>query len=296
MITTCNSCGAETAVSEARVYTKDGFDIVRCPSCGLVFRANMPAQEELGAIYGDSYFGAAANDTAMGATGYLDYVADEALHRANARKRLKSLGRDLRPGRLLDVGCAAGFFLDEARLAGWEPHGVELAPHMAALAKDRFGLRVEQAAFAEAKLEPHTYDAITMWDYLEHSVDPKADLLRSHQLLRPGGLLALSTGDVGSLAARLSGSRWHLLTPRHHNYFFQPGTLRQMLERAHFSVVSIGHPAGWYSVQYLAHKLRTMIDRPVVSRATARLQRGRIGRIQIPLNLWDIMVVLARAR
>ena len=58
MMTTCNNCGAEIAVADARVYTKDGFDIVRCPSCGLVFRAHMPAQEELAAIYSDVYFGA----------------------------------------------------------------------------------------------------------------------------------------------------------------------------------------------------------------------------------------------
>jgi 2-polyprenyl-3-methyl-5-hydroxy-6-metoxy-1,4-benzoquinol methylase len=284
------------AVPEARVYTKDGFEIVRCPSCGLVFRAYMPASDDLGAIYSDAYFTSPADSQEIGATGYLDYVADEELHRVNARKRLEQLRRHAVPGRLLDVGCAAGFFLDEARRAGWDSSGIELSTSMASWAQDRLGLPVERVPFGNAELEPHAYDAITMWDYIEHSVDPAADLKRSHHLLKPGGILALSTGDVGSLAARLSGSRWHLLTPRHHNYFFQPHTIRRMLERSQFSVVSVGHPAGWYSVRYLAHKLRTMIDRPAVTHITDRLHTARVGRVQIPLNLGDIMVVVARAR
>ena len=294
--TTCNSCGTEMVVEKTRAYLKEGFEIVRCPLCGLVFRAHMPTPEELGAIYSDAYFASPANDENVGATGYLDYVADEQLHRVNARKRLGRLSRHASPGRLLDVGCAAGFFLDEARHAGWEPRGIELAPNMAAWARERLGLPVERLPFADAEIETHAYDAITMWDYIEHSIDPSADLHRSHQLLKPGGILALSTGDVGSIAARLSGSRWHLLTPRHHNYYFQPDTLRRMLEHAQFSVVSLAHAASWYSLEYLAHKLRTMIDRPAVATITDRLQGARIGRIRVPVNLWDIMIVVARAR
>lgn len=294
--TTCNSCKTVMAVPLARAFVKDGFEIVRCPSCGLVFRAHMPTAEELGDIYVDAYFASPADDGEIGATGYLDYVADEELHRVNAKKRLDRLRQHTAPGRLLDVGCAAGFFLDEARRAGWEPHGIELSRSMASWAQERLGLPVKRAQFGEAELEPHGYDAITMWDYLEHSVDPAADLERSHHLLKPGGVLALSTGDIGSLAARLSGSRWHLLTPRHHNYFFQPHTIRRLLGQAGFGVVSIVHPAGWYSVQYLTHKLRTMLDRPAVTRVADRLQSARVGRIKVPVNLWDIMVVVARAR
>ena len=98
------------------------------------------------------------------------------------------------------------------------------------------------------------------------------------------------------VVARLSGSRWHLLTPRHHNYFFQPRTLRPMLERAGLDVISVAHPPAWYSVRYLVHKLRTMVDRPPITSASERLQTARAGSIRLPINLWDIMVVVARAR
>jgi 2-polyprenyl-3-methyl-5-hydroxy-6-metoxy-1,4-benzoquinol methylase len=275
---------------------KDGFELLRCPSCGLVFRARMPDPAELQQVYADEYFAATAADDGVGATGYLDYVADEELHRVNARKRVAMLRRHVAPGALLDVGCAAGFFLDEARRAGWEARGIELSTTMAAWATCELGLRVDCMPFAAAELEPAAYDAITMWDYIEHSIDPAQDIRRSRELLRPGGVIALSTGDIGSLVARVSGSRWHLLTPRHHNYFFQPRTLRHLLERADLEVVSVAHPPGWYSVRYLAHKLRTMVDRSPITRVSERLQTAQLGRIRLPINLWDIMVVVARAR
>jgi 2-polyprenyl-3-methyl-5-hydroxy-6-metoxy-1,4-benzoquinol methylase len=294
--TTCNSCDTDMSVREARAYVKDGFEIVRCPSCGLVFRAHPPTTEELRGIYGDAYFASPKDDDEIGATGYLDYVADEDLHRVNARKRLQQLQQHAPPGRLLDVGCAAGFFLDEARHAGWDPRGIEVAETMAAWARDRLNLRVEPLPFAQARLEESGYDAVTMWDYIEHSIDPSADVKRARELIAPGGVLALSTGDVGSLAARVFGTRWHLLTPRHHNFFFEPRTLGRMLERSGFEIVSIGHPAAWYTVRYLAHKLRTIVDWPPVAHVAEWLHSAEVGRVQVPVNLWDIMVVVARAR
>ena len=82
-----------------------------------------------------------------------------------------------------------------------------------------------------------------MWDYIEHAVDPRADVERARYRLRPGGLLALSTGDVGSLLALFPLDRWHLMTPRHHNYFFSARTLQLLLRDCGFEVVVVRHPA-----------------------------------------------------
>src|SRR5207245_2380942 len=103
--------------------------------------------------------------------------------------------------------------------------GVELAPVMVEHARNRLGLKVHASAFADVELEAEGFDVITMWDYIEHSTDPAGDLRRAAELLRPGGMLAVSTGDAGSIVARVSGRRWHLLTPRHHNFFFTRSSL-----------------------------------------------------------------------
>jgi len=194
---------------------------------------------------------------------------------------------------LLDVGCAAGFFLDEARKRGWNVAGVELSPDMAGHARARLGLEVHVGSFGNVELAPRSFDTVTMWDYVEHSVDPAGDLRRAATLLVPGGLLALSTGDVASVAARLAGSRWHLLTPRHHNFFFTRASLERAVRDAGFDVVRSGYSSSRYSMRYLLHKLRTLRDSAVLERFARGVGRTRLGGLAVPVNLFDIVTLLA---
>lgn len=293
MSVTCNVCAGPVDGTADRRYRKDGHDILLCPACGLLFRADPPDEEELRAVYGAEYFSAEAGDTK--GQGYLDYLGDAELHRLNARKRLGRL-EQLADGRgaLLDVGAAAGFFVAEARERGWDAAGIDIADAMAGHARDELGVRVETTTLAGLERAPGTADAVTMWDYLEHAVDPSADVARARELLRPGGLLALATGDAGSLAARVSGRRWHLLTPRHHLYFFTTGTLRRLLEGHGFRIERIGYDSAVYSLDYIVYKLRTMVGLTTLERAAERIRASRLARVAIPLSLRDIVTVHAR--
>jgi SAM-dependent methyltransferase len=289
----CRLCGAEVDPVRHLRWVRDGFQILRCPACRLLFRSDPPRPRELPELYGQAYFRAAETDGPGHGEGYPDYLEDEELHRRNARRRLDLLGRYVHPGRLLDVGCAAGFFAHEARRRGWAPAGVELSPSMSAYARDRLGLEVVEASFARAEVSGPPFDAVTMWDYVEHSIDPVTDLRRAYSLLRPGGVLALSTGDAGSLVARVSGSRWHLLTPRHHNFFFDRQTLGRALTDAGFEIQFEGTVAARYSIHYLAHKLQTM-GTPLAERMTRRLEGTVLGSVALPVDLFDIVTVVAQ--
>lgn len=288
----CGLCGASADRMRDRRWRKDGYDILRCPSCGTHFRADLPTPEALLDIYGPAYFSEAAGDTA--GQGYADYLGDEANHRLNARARLRLLERHARPGRLLDVGCAAGFFLDEARRSGWTVKGVELAAEMAEVARTRLRLDVDSGLFAAFESEPQAFDAVTMWDYIEHSNDPQGDLRRAAALLAPGGLLAVSTGDVASVAARASGSRWHLLTPRHHNFFFTRSSLERAFRDAGFDVLVSRYASSRYSVSYLLHKLRTIGNLTSLQRLSIAVGRTPLGRLAVPVNLFDVVTVVGR--
>jgi SAM-dependent methyltransferase len=277
-LSSCVVCGG----APEPAFRKDGFELVRCVTCGLLMRRELPAREELDAIYAPEYF---ALDPDRPVQGYVDYVADAERHRETARRRLALLQRFVPArGKLLDVGAAAGFFVDEARRTGWEAEGVDVAAHMADWARRELGVPVRVGAIADAA-GPHA--AVTMWDYIEHSLEPDADLRRARELLEPGGVVALSTGDRDSLVARVSGRRWHLLTPRHHNFFFSAATLTRLLERTGFHVVWLGHPGGRYSVGHLAYKA-------VSARIADALARSRAARLSLPVNLFDIVTVVAR--
>jgi 2-polyprenyl-3-methyl-5-hydroxy-6-metoxy-1,4-benzoquinol methylase len=287
----CNLCGTYVRTDD-RVWRKDGHDILRCPSCSLLFRGDPPDRDTLEKIYGPEYFFASAGE--LQGQGYLDYLAEEDEHRRNARRRLRFLGRYAPTGSLLDIGCAAGFFLDEARRIGWTASGIDVSEAMAGYARDRLGLPVLTTRFLDVQIGDVQFDALTMWDYIEHVVDPRAELQRAAELLRPSGILALSTGDAGSRVARVSGRRWHLLTPRHHNFFFTRANLARYLEEQGFGVLAMKNVWSTYSVDYLAHKAQTLGSGWPLERLIAALKRSPLRMLEIPVNLYDIVTVVAR--
>jgi methyltransferase family protein len=251
----------------------------------MLMRGRLPGRDELEEIYAPEYFEYRPDDPV---DGYADYVGDAERHRETARRRLSLIDRFAPSrGRLLDVGAAAGFFVDEAIRAGWEAEGVDIAPHMVEWGRRELGgvpLHVGEIAAVEGE---EAFTAVTMWDYIEHSLDPDGELAKSNELLAQGGILALSTGDLDSVAARLSRSRWHLLTPRHHNFFFRARTLTRLLDRTGFEVAWLGHPGSRYSLAHLAYKS--------APRAIARrIADSRLGRYSLPVNLFDIVTVVAR--
>jgi hypothetical protein len=263
---------------------KDGFDLVSCATCGMLMRQRLPARDELEEIYAPEYFTYRAENPV---DGYADYLGDAERHRQAARRRLSLIERFTPSrGRLLDVGAAAGFFVDEAIHAGWDAEGIDVAPHVVEWGRRALGipLRVGELSGVEGE---QAFTAVTMWDYIEHSLDPAGELAKSNALLTPGGIVALSTGDLDSFAACVSRSRWHLLTPRHHNFFFSARTLAQLLERSGFDVVWQGHPGSRYSIAHLAHK-------SVPAAIATRIATSRVGRLSMPVNLFDIVTVMAR--
>jgi SAM-dependent methyltransferase len=291
----CPLClGAVDRTNDRRVV-KQGLLVVGCPTCGLVFRADLPDSDELRGIYGEDYF-VAATGPESGGQGYLDYTADETTHRRLAARRVRSLQRFVGTGRLLDVGCAAGFFLDEARRVGYDVEGVDVAPSMVAWGRDTLHLHIREGRLADCELPPSGYTVVTMWDYIEHSLDPVSDLRRAASALEYRGVLALSTGDIGSLVARLSGSRWHLMTPRHHNFYFSAPTLERALGEAGFDLLEQSHPGASFPLRYLSHKARTMLDVPPTRAVATWLERSPLGAIELPVNLRDVITVVARKR
>ncbi len=193
----------------------------------------MPSAEEVANIYQDlSYF---AGNTEIG---YGDYGAMHKVLAPHFRRRLWILGRWLpERGRLLDVGCADGFFLELARSDGWEVAGVEISGPMAEETARRLGVPIVTSI--EKLPDDVVYDAITLWEVVEHCREPVAELRRFAQRLRPGGALMLSTPNVGHWQAMNAPETWNLFCPPAHLVLFTDVSLKVALEKAGYSGVRI---------------------------------------------------------
>lgn len=230
-VRSCEVCGSAV---HARLYELRGIPVVQCGTCGLVFVGKSLKPEELIALYDESYY----EDSDQ--PGYAGYGEAEGRKRHHDRSLLKELEAIVPPGDILELGCAYGYFLDEARRRGWRVRGVEPSTHAARHASEVLGLEVSTASFTDLPVEPESLDVIALWDVIEHLPNPRQTVEHALVWLRPGGVLALSTGDVGSLSARLHGPDWSLMTPPWHQFFFSRRTLRYLLEGAGFTVVKFG--------------------------------------------------------
>ena len=237
-MTSCPVCKGESAkvyrkakrVSESPNYsvTKPTYGawatLFFCKGCGVIFVYPLPSQEELTSLYGKM------EDKA--------YLEEETMRREMAGRGLSFIEKYApRKGRLLDVGCFAGFFLDVARHRGWEGVGIEPSAWGRKVAEERFSLPVLGATLEEASFPASSFDAVVLVDTLEHLRDPRSTLEETRRILKPGGILYVSTPDVGSLTARLLRNRWWGFRPEHLVYFSKK-SLNTLLKETGFSILS----------------------------------------------------------
>jgi len=237
----CRLCGSSDVKRRIRL---DGYAVYRCRTCHAVF-SDLTAEQAAG-LYGAEYFTEEFGPYFAALFG----DADDTPIREHFDGYLDVLQRVVPGGCLLDVGCAAGLFLDVARDRGWEVEGVEISEHAASVARDRRGVDVIVGDVMEVDLPARHFDAITMLDVLEHVVEPGRLLDRTRELIRPDGALMLVLPNDRNLttmtamaAHRLTlgavsypASRVHQI---YHVTYFTPATITRLLVEHGFKVVAI---------------------------------------------------------
>ncbi len=292
----CNLCGADdvsvryaSTVEQKSDWhafrcTHSGYGthppIVECRQCGLVYTDPRPDGGDILKTY------EAVEDPL--------YIEEREGRVLTFEHHLKPLERltgppDGRP--LLDVGAYTGVFVDIAARHGWDAWGLE--PSRWAVERARAqGLHMVQGTLDTADLPDAYFDVVTMWDVIEHLTDPDGALRQAHRLLKPGGLLVVHTIDIESLFARVMGPRWPWLMEMH-IYYFSRRTLRAMLEKRGFEVLS-DRPQGRYlRLGYLMNRVGALI--PFLGRPAEWLvTRLRLRGTAVPVNLGDLFTAYAR--
>ena len=252
--------------------------VLRCSSCRFGYRRTRSSPEEMADLY-------RRMDTRV-------YEAELNGRERTARTHLRIVGRYVRTGRILDVGCASGIFLQHAANAGWQITGLEPSTELYLQARERLAGRgdVHACILEHARLEPG-FDAITLWDVLEHVPDPLGFLTTCRRLLKPGGHLFLNVPDLDSLQARILRRRWPLLLAEHLNYFNR-GSLRVCAEKAGLTAIRFGRRRVWFSLEYTAYRMAQ--HRIPLARELNRLL-ARMGRqLLVPLSMGETYAVLRR--
>jgi dolichol-phosphate mannosyltransferase len=253
----------------------DFTNIVQCSDCGLIYEN--PREQEL--LLNAQY--AQVEDPT--------YERETSGRVRTFSKLLDSLQRHAAAGCLLDIGCYTGIFLELARQRGWQTLGIEPATWAARKAQEK-GLEVINAPFLKAAIPAESFDVVTMWDVIEHLHDPLRALREVRRILRPCGILGLSTMDAGSVFAKLAARRWPWYM-RMHLYYFTPGTLTEMLKAAGFEVLTIEHHRRTVSVRYFLEKAAASLNASLAPLGC--WVGGPFGRFHVSVDLGDIMNVFS---
>jgi 2-polyprenyl-3-methyl-5-hydroxy-6-metoxy-1,4-benzoquinol methylase len=284
-------CGSERFLA---AFEEEPYSVRRCEACGFGWVSPRLTEDGLASMYGDDSYWRSESPKSLG---YGDYRSQQTLYLKTFKQRLRFAlrGGGPRGGKALDVGCAAGFCMLAMSELGFEAHGVEISAEIARHAQEELGFEtVHVGTLATSPHAPSSFDLITMWDVVEHVVDPRALLLRALELLKPDGLLVLETQNIDSAFARLLGPRWHHYKHREHIYHFTPATITSLLESAGFVVEKLTPRYGGKHVSFEFIAERAGRLHPVLSRALRPLARFESAALY--LNFMDEMVVVARPR
>lgn len=183
-----------------------------CRACGFGYSGQEPNTDELRDYYG--HYTMIRDLSPITAKRYDELLASFAPYR--------------RSGRLLEVGAGGGLFLDRARSAGWQCHGTEYDPAIVAECRAR-GLIMHDGALPDHPWESGSFDVVVSFEVVEHLPRPMDDLRAMVDLLRPGGVLYITTPNFNSISKLLAYGKWTIVNYPEHISFFNPSNMHRAL-------------------------------------------------------------------
>lgn len=279
LYTECPICGVSDTTPR---FSVDGFRIDECHGCGVVFVANIVTHEKLSIAYES-----AASDEFVYTEENVAYLSH--YYRALKERIVALTGKN--SGRILDVGCSAGYFLD--LMEGWDRHGIEISAKEAAVAKKKYGDSICIGVIEDYPERESFFDVIALQDVLDHCIDPMRVIRACHRMLKPGGLVIVKVHDISCLYARVTGKNFYAILPPFHLFYFSKKPLKWMLESVGFQKPFFRHIGQVIQLKTVFYRLSRGHRNTFCYRVYQLLANASIGRLPIPKNLHDIITAFA---
>lgn len=254
------------------------YRMVRCDTCGLMRSDPVAGEELLARLYEASSF---------------DYGHElESLQLTYGRALDWLEARSPRRSALLEIGCGNGFFLQLAHQRGWETvRGVEPSADAIANAPGEIDGAIVKDMMRGGLFEPESFDAVCLFQVLDHISEPLDLLAQCLEVLRPGGHILALNHNVRAWSARLLGERSPIVDIEH-TYLYSPETMRRLFAKAGFVDTRVRGVRNTYSVAYLAQLVP--LPGALKSPLLARLRSGRVGGVQMTVPLGNLCLIARR--
>lgn len=215
-------------LSDRIAIEENGYQGKRCQNCGLIYISPRPSLNQIIDLYGHDD----AHITAE------SHIADDFAKRLYAKHHLKIINSVAEGGRLLEVGAGAGYFLDEARSAGFEPYGLEFNPVQANFVRNELNIPCEESPLDHSVFGGKKFDVVYHCDVISHLFDPIADFKQMNQRMKDNSLLVFETGNLGEVDPKYFDDIDCFQYPDH-LFFFSTENLVNLLKQTGFELVNI---------------------------------------------------------
>jgi len=227
----CTICNSENTVAK---FFVNNYGIIRCCDCNHFFTDYKPTPLEVTQIYSDDYF-------YKGGAGYADYTTERSMLIKRGEYYADKMSLYMKPGKVLDIGAAAGFLLKGFENKSWSGTGIEPNKLMVNYGKNNLGVDLIQGTIETIELN-EKFDLIIIIQVIAHLYDLKNSINKLSHLLKPNGQVLIETWDKDSFTAKIFGKHWHEFSPPSTLNYFSKTTLKQLMNQHGYSIVNQGIP------------------------------------------------------
>lgn len=266
------------------LFKKRGYVIEQCESCGHRFSEIKDAGMHLSQVYSYDYF-------FQGKGGYPNYLDGKSILYNYGIRYSKIITKHIKAGKVLDVGCAAGFILKGFEQSGWSCQGIEPNETMAMYGRNELNLNIKISSL-ESFNTNEKFDLISMIQVIGHFFDLNKAMYRTTNLLNQGGLVLVESWDMKSWIARLLGKHWHEYNPPSVIHWFSNKTLVELFKHYGFEIIAKGLPAKKINLKHAISLLKENVPGFIFNNKIVDFLNNKFGKFNIsypPVDLkWYI--------
>jgi len=247
------------------LFTKEHYPILECTQCGHRFTEISDKENHLSKVYGDEYFFG-------GKDGYPNYLNKKDLLYEQGLTYARLISKYTTPGKVLDIGCAAGYILKGFEQSGWDCHGIEPNDTMASYGREKLRLNIKTGSI-ETFESSKKFDLVNLIQVIGHVYDVDKTLENVTRILKPDGLVLIESWNRNSIAAQLLGKQWHEYSPPSVVHWYSDKTLKLLFNYYGFEIVAKGHPIKKISLEHAFSFLEGKSSNAIVKNASRLLNR-----------------------
>ncbi len=213
--------------------SRETFQIVECESCGFKFTNPRPEEKDLGRYYKSEDYVSHSNTK----KGFINSTY-QLVRKYTLLKKLQLISKYFKTGKILDIGCGTGEFLNTCKSAKWDTFGIEPDPDARQMAIKNYDLNVKEEE--ELKSFPDaSFDIISMWHVLEHVPKLNERIADLKRLIKPNGIIIIAVPNCNSLDAKIYKEQWAAYDVPRHLYHFTPKDIESVFKKHQLNTFKI---------------------------------------------------------